>query len=207
MDQTPLPETRRDRRIERQRREIMDAAAQVFAQKGYAAATTRDIAEASDIGESTLYNYFEGKREIFLAIIQNQAEQVDAVFLEFSHLETRQQMAEIFVKVMDILLSQSQYTRALIGEAWFNDEILSRFLSNRLAQIAGYLEEYIRARIQSGQFRPVNPSLAARMVISVFWGFLLPALRGIETLPGEADRRSLADSIIDLWLDGIERRP
>jgi AcrR family transcriptional regulator len=204
---TPPHDTRRNRRIERQRREIMDAAAQVFAQKGYAAATTRDIAEASDIGESTLYNYFEGKREIFLAIIQSQAGQIDAVFLEFNHLETRHQMAEIFVRVMDILLSQAHYTSALIGEAWFNDEILSQFLSKRIAQIAGYLEEYIRARIQSGQFRPVNPSLAARMVISVFMGLLLPALRGIETPPEGDERRHLADEIISLWLDGVERRP
>lgn len=206
MEVSPPPDTRRNRRIERQRREIMDAAAQVFAQKGYAAATTRDIAEACDIGESTLYNYFEGKREIFLAIIQHQAEQVDAVFLEFSRLETRQQMADIFLKVMDILLSQADYTGTLIGEAWFNDDILTQFLGKRLAQISGYLEEYILSRIQSGQFRPVNPSLAARMVIAVFMGFLLPALRGTESPPTGEDRRRLAESIISLWLDGIERR-
>jgi AcrR family transcriptional regulator len=207
MTTSPPSDTRRNRRIERQRREIMDAAAQVFAQKGYAAATTRDIAEACDIGESTLYNYFEGKREILLAIIQHQAEQVDAVFLEFSRLETRQQMADIFVKVMDILLSQAHYTGALIGEAWFNDEIMTRFLSKRLAQISGYLEEYIRSRIQSGQFRPVNPSLAARMVIAVFMGFLLPALRGNELPPAGENRQRLAESVISLWLDGVERRP
>ena len=207
MDNPPPTDTRRNRRIERQRREIMDAAAQVFAQKGYAATTTRDIADASDMGESTLYNYFEGKREIFLAIIQRQAEQIDAVFVEFNRLETRQQMSDIFVKVMDILLSHAHYTRALIGEAWFNDEILSQFLGNRLAQISAHLEEYIHSRIQSGQFRPVNPSLAARMVISVFMGFLLPALRGIESPPEGDDRRRLADAIISLWLDGVERRP
>ena len=206
MTTPPPPETRRDRRIERQRREIMDAAAQVFAQKGYAAATTRDIAEASDIGESTLYNYFEGKREIFLAIIQRQAAQIDIVFADFSRLETRQQMADIFVRVMDILLSQAPYTRTLLGEAWFNDEILSQYLGKRLVQISAYLEEYIRSRIHSGQFRPVDPSLAARMVISVFMGFLLPALRGIETPPEGDHRRHLADMIISLWLDGVERR-
>lgn len=204
---TPPSETRRDRRIERQRREIMDAAAQVFAQKGYAAATTRDIAEACDMGESTLYNYFDGKREIFLAIIQRQAEQIDAVFVEFNRLETRQQMADIFVKVLDILLSQSHYTRALIGEAWFNDEILSQYLGKRLVQISAYLEETIRSRIQSGQFRPVNPSLAARMVVSMFMGIILPALRGIETPPEGEERRQLADSVISLWLDGVERHP
>ena len=204
---SPPPDTRRNRRIERQRREIMDAAAQVFAQKGYAAATTRDIAEACDIGESTLYNYFEGKREIFLAIIQHQAQQLDAVFLEFSHLETRQQMADIFVKALDILLSQAHYTGALIGEAWFNDDILTRFLTRRLTQISGYLEEYIRSRIQSGQFRPMDPRLAARLVIAQFLGILLPALRGAETPPAGEDRRRLAESVISLWLDGVERRP
>ena len=71
----PLKEqTRRERRIERQRKIIMDAAAELFAQKGYMATTTKDIADAVDIGESTLYGYFSSKKEVLQAILSQQAE-------------------------------------------------------------------------------------------------------------------------------------
>ena len=59
---------RRERRIARRKKEILDAAARIFAEKGYANATTREIAEAADMAEGTLYNYFGGKRELLLAV-------------------------------------------------------------------------------------------------------------------------------------------
>lgn len=45
----------------RRRREIMDAAAAVFARKGYHAATTRDIADSLGMQPGSLYYYFESK--------------------------------------------------------------------------------------------------------------------------------------------------
>ena len=45
----------------RRRREIMDAAAEVFAKKGYHAATTRDIADSLGMQPGSLYYYFESK--------------------------------------------------------------------------------------------------------------------------------------------------
>ncbi len=197
------PSTRRDRRIDRQRRQIMDAAAHVFAEKGYAATTTKDIAAAADLGESTLYNYFQGKRDILLAIAEYQAGLLDAVFQQAVKLETRQQMVEYFTSAMDILLAQSHYVRAMIGEAWVSDEILYSHLVGRLDQISHFLEAFISAKIASGAFRPFDPKLGARMVISVFIGAILPALRGVEPPPGPAQRRLIAETIISLWMDGV----
>ncbi len=195
--------TRRDRRINRQRQQIMDAAAHVFAEKGYAATTTKDIALAADVGESTLYNYFESKRDILLAIAAYQASLLDAVFQNAVKLETRGQMVDAFITAMDILLAQSHYIRALIGEAWVNDDILYNHLVRRLNQISQFLEAFIKTRVESGAFRPVDPKLGARMVIAVFIGAILPALRGVEPQPDPAQRRQMAETIISLWMDGV----
>ena len=55
---TPIPAKPRQLR---RRREIMDAAAEVFAHKGYHAATTRDIADRLGMQPGSLYYYFESK--------------------------------------------------------------------------------------------------------------------------------------------------
>ncbi len=201
--ETNSTSTRRDRRIDRQRKQIMDAAAHVFAEKGYAATTTKDIALAADLGESTLYNYFESKRDILLAIAAYQAGLLDEVFKKAENIETRQQMVEYFTTAMDILLAQSHYIRALIGEAWVNDDILNSHLVGRLSEISQFLEAFIRAKIASGVFRPFDARLGARMVISVFLGAILPALREVEPRPDPAQRRQMAEMIISLWMDGI----
>src|SRR5256885_2491170 len=51
-------------RADRRREEILDAAARVFAQKGYHEAGIADIAGALGIGHGTVYRYFKNKDDI-----------------------------------------------------------------------------------------------------------------------------------------------
>src|SRR5258706_9239422 len=49
-------------------RTILRAAAQVFAERGYQAATIDDIAEYAGIAKGTVYLYFRSKHDLFLAV-------------------------------------------------------------------------------------------------------------------------------------------
>ncbi len=195
--------SRRERRIQRQRKEIMDAAARLFAEKGYAATTTKDIALAADIGESTLYGYFPGKRDVLIAILSQQAEQVDSLFLQSVNLKDRQDFIDLADSIMEIVLSKVVYTRALIAEAWVNDEILDDYVVSRTNRIIDYLKDFILEKTAAGIFHPIDPGLAARIVVATFIGALLPVLRGMEPPPPPEERKALANAIVSLLLDGI----
>src|SRR5947199_10403038 len=52
---------------ERRREEILDAAARLFAERGYSETDTQVLAEELGVGKGTLYRYFPSKRELFLA--------------------------------------------------------------------------------------------------------------------------------------------
>ena len=58
------------RRKEARPAEIVDAALEVFAEKGFAAAKLDDIAGKAGISKATLYLYFDTKEEIFRAVAQ-----------------------------------------------------------------------------------------------------------------------------------------
>ncbi len=58
---------------------IQDAAAVVFAERGYTGATTAQICWAAGIGSGTLFHYFGDKRSIMLAIIVDEHAVNDAV--------------------------------------------------------------------------------------------------------------------------------
>jgi AcrR family transcriptional regulator len=47
---------------------ILDSARRIFAERGYAATTVRDIIRATPLASGTFYNYFTSKEEIFQAI-------------------------------------------------------------------------------------------------------------------------------------------
>ena len=54
----------------RRRASILDAAARVFAQKGYSRARVEDIAAQAGLGKSTIYEYYDDKSALFTALFE-----------------------------------------------------------------------------------------------------------------------------------------
>ena len=58
-------------------RRILDAATEVFATRGFTAATMADVVAASGASVGSIYHHFGGKNELFLAIFERMATAVD----------------------------------------------------------------------------------------------------------------------------------
>jgi AcrR family transcriptional regulator len=196
-------QARRQRRIARRRGRILAAAAQVFAQQGYAGATTREIAEAADLAEGTLYNYFGNKREILLAIARESETPMVEALQELGGLEGREAMVALFEKALDISEAQLPFTQTVVSEAWVDDDILQEFVVVRLKQIHQLLAALIAAQVEAGVFRPVNPGLGAQLLMGMFGGLILPALRGVAPLPSHQERRAIAREVVGVLLEGV----
>jgi AcrR family transcriptional regulator len=197
--------TRRDRRINRQKEEILQAAGSIFSEKGYASATIHDIAIKADIGDGTIYNYFPGKREILLTIAGKQTEAINQLFVSTEKVETPEDLVRIVQKSFDIMLEQSSYTRIMISEALVDDEFLNQYVLKRLRNVVLFTSAFIEERVKSHDFRPVDPELAARTFVAAFAGLILPALRGIAPSPSQKQRRKMAETLISLFAYGLLR--
>jgi AcrR family transcriptional regulator len=196
-------EARRERRIQRQRRAIMDASASLFAQKGYRATTTKDIAQAVDLGESTLYGYFSSKQEILQAILSQQMEMVDSLLVHLTELEDRRSFVDLVDILMEKILTGVVYNRVVIAEAWIDDEVLRSFVIVHWQPIMESLQDFISARSAAGIFRPIDPDLGARMIVAFFIAAVLPVLRGVEPPPSVRQRRRLAEMTVELISGGF----
>lgn len=62
-------------RISARRESIISAAEEVFAEKGYAAATVDEIAEKANISKGSVYNYFQSKQELFGKLFLNEVQE------------------------------------------------------------------------------------------------------------------------------------
>jgi AcrR family transcriptional regulator len=197
---------RQQRRFERRRQEILAAAARVFAEKGYANSTTKEIADVADIAEGTLYNYFGGKREILLAVADGTQTPMQLAVQQAATLENRAAMISMFEKAFDISEARLPFVRTLLAEAWIDDGILQEFLAVRLGRIAQSVQAFIAERVATGAFRRIDPVIGARVAIGMFAGLIAPSLRGLEPLPSQKERRVLAEAIVDVLLDGVRAR-
>jgi AcrR family transcriptional regulator len=196
-------ESRRQRRIERRQQEILDAAARIFADKGYHDATTKEIAEAVDLAEGTLYHYYHGKGEILVAILQEITKDVQRIIQQADVLESRQDLVDLVAGAYGILTSRLAFTRTLFVEAWLNDDVFQSIVFERLQHLQQDIQGFINRRIAQGIFRSVDPELTTNMLIGLCIVPVIPAMRGVRPPPSARECRILARSVIDLVFDGL----
>ncbi len=60
------------------RQQILDAAFEVFSQKGYHQATVDEIIALADTGKGTVYNYFSNKEQLFYTLIKERGAPFEA---------------------------------------------------------------------------------------------------------------------------------
>ena len=99
------------RKAERTRQLILDTSLELFARRGYAAATMRDIAAAANVSLGLAYRYFESKESLVLAIYQQMAEQTDSAVSALSPGS----IADRFIATMNARLSSAKPYREAFG--------------------------------------------------------------------------------------------
>jgi len=203
---TPKNPKRRQRRIERRQHEIIEAAARVFAHKGYSSTTTKEIADAADVAEGTLYNYFDGKRQIMRAIAEQVQDSIQVIVQDIDKLRERQDVIDLLDRAYQNFVNNLPATRTLLAEAWIDDAILQDFVIKRVLETESVIHAFIDERIAEGVFRPVNAELVTRMIMAMFIAPIIPVLRGIRPPPSPQECHDLAQSVIDLLFDGIRVR-
>src|SRR6478672_7094145 len=72
-----------ERRRELTRSTLIDAAADVFAKRGFHAASLEEIAETADFTRGAIYKNFENKEELFFAVIERR---IDAQLTRFAEV-------------------------------------------------------------------------------------------------------------------------
>ncbi|MBU1880338.1 MAG: TetR/AcrR family transcriptional regulator, partial [Chloroflexi bacterium] len=179
----------------------------IFAEKGYGDTKVTEIAAALDIADGTLYNYFDSKRDILLAIMDKTRSDIEPMLQEIGELETRDDLVAVLARTYDVFMAQLPFTRTMLMEAWADDTILQAYAVVCLEHIRQRMHEFIVSRVDIGDFRPIDPSPTTQMVLGMFFAPVVPILRGITPPLSPEQCRALAEAAVDLLLDGIRVRP
>src|SRR5262245_50947353 len=124
--------------LSRRREEILDAAATLFAERGYADADTQVLADELHVGKGTIYRYFPSKRELFLAVVDRAMhrlrEEVDAATADVE--EPLERVAKAIRTYLDFFAEHPEYVELLIQErAQFKDRQKPTYFQHRDANI------------------------------------------------------------------------
>lgn len=157
---------------ERRREEILEAAARLFAQRGYSQTDTQAVADALGVSKGTLYRYFASKEELFLAAadraMHRLREAVEAATgAGDDPLEVMQQAITAYLRFFE---ENSAYVELLIQErAQFKDRKKPTYFEHREKNIGRWREMFARL-IAAGRVRDVPVERITGVISNLVYG-------------------------------------
>jgi AcrR family transcriptional regulator len=186
------------------RKDILEAAAQSFSQKGFHATSMQDIAQSVNLQKASLYYHISSKQEILLAVLD---QALDLLIENMQHVLEQTQMPDeklrLAVQVyLTTMLENLDLARVLLLEhRSLEPELQSRHFPRR-----DRFEHLWRDLIQEGAnqdiFSCTDPALAARGLLGVMnWTITWYRPDGSLSAP------VIAEQFADLFLRGLLTRP
>jgi AcrR family transcriptional regulator len=189
------------------RQRILEAAARVFAEQGYARATTRSLAAAAGVNEVTLFRHFGSKQNLFAAVTEQFAWPGVAMALEGLLItgDYHQDLLSAGKKLLRLLLERKDLLRLMLCEAAHFPEVQAVMVENPRLIRRG-LADYFQQQMERGQVRPLRPQVMAQafagMLFSyaVVWGILE------DSIDGELSTEELVGHFVDIFVHGTIRQ-
>src|ERR1700749_3427702 len=124
-DRAPIRRRQRPRaylRADERRAQILDAAKRIFARRGYHGVNVEDICKEARIARGTLYQHFDNKHDVMLALMEELAARVAEV------LETRPQLVPVEQAPLALIVAFCKARLRQLLDAVFVDEPTLRLL-------------------------------------------------------------------------------
>lgn len=206
----PVTETRHDRRRERTRVAILDAAEHAFTADGYAAAYVEAIAERADVAVGSIYSHFGNKDGLWSALAERALERFDAYLQqayndEWSALEQVMACGDAYLRFhadhpgsFRFLAFDGAQSRLPIADAEMAERI-----THRLADILGSFDSKITEAMAAGEVSPGNAKLAARFLWAAWNGTVALTTRNDELALSEDELHACIQQARSIVLQGL----
>jgi TetR/AcrR family acrAB operon transcriptional repressor len=194
------------------REQLLDAAEQVFRERGVGHASLAEVADAAGVTRGAIYHHFESKAELFQALMARAEMPIDTAFEDFEnqdiadplalfrqqglqaldHLTSSRQIQNIF----EILYLRCEYTDELASVA--TQQVQDRF--ECLAKCKAVLDQ----AVAKGQLpADTDTHLAAHGAFA----FVSGLMRDWVEAPDTFDLKAAAPQLIDTYIAGLRANP
>jgi AcrR family transcriptional regulator len=184
------------------RQRILEAAAQVFAEKGYARSTTRLLADAAGVNEVTIFRHFGSKQGLFSAIIEAYAAPaLNTAMAGQLTGDYRQDLLTMGTYVLGALLERRDTMRLMLCEAEQFPE-LRQVLAENPRQLRQALAGYLQRQMDQGQVRPLDAEVAAQAFWSMFFAYAVSEWLLDESPVPDLSKEEVVAQFVDIFVEG-----
>jgi len=190
---------------------LLQAAAEVFFEQGYAATSIDAIIERAGGSKRTIYSEFGNKEGLFSAIVTSNADQA-LWTLEIDEMkghDLRATLTELGQRLMGIYMSPTVLGiyRIAITEANRFPDLVRSFYEQGPGRITMRLAEVLEAAVQRGVIETDSCLQAADHFMAMIRGNLhLQVVLGLRPPPSEEEATKVVGSAVEIVLNGVRYR-
>lgn len=191
--------------------QILEAATKVFAEKGYEASRTSDIAREADIAEGTIFRYFRTKKDLLLGLLVPlitrffrplMLRSVEKIIANESNKTVDKVMKDIYMDRMELIKKNSPLIKTVMLESFYHPELLEPIQKQIAPNLMPIVDRFTEENIRKGTFRSLEPRAVSRVLMSTLMGYVILSNLFPEVFKGENDEKEIEKSI-DILLHGI----
>jgi TetR/AcrR family transcriptional regulator, transcriptional repressor for nem operon len=157
------------------REQILDAAARVLVERGLAATTMADVAEAASLAKGTVYLYFASKAELLAGLrarfLEGFAALLDPPAGSGPGMGVADRIERLVAAAYDFALANHELHHVLFHEAGFGE-------ADAFTRIRAALAELIEEGLAAGELAVADPHLATDFVLQGLHGVLVAGVHG-----------------------------
>jgi len=160
----------------KRREQLLTVAAKLFAERGYARATTSELAKAAGVTEPIIYRHFASKRELFIAIIERSGEHTIKLWERV--LADAKDPGERLIRLLgaNTMVTDSEgrdaYRVMLQAISEAEDPVIAEALREHFNQLHSFLETEIKDAQDTRQVgRRFGPDIIAWLLIHLAMGY------------------------------------
>ncbi|MCR5574369.1 MAG: TetR/AcrR family transcriptional regulator [Bacteroidaceae bacterium] len=186
------------------RERIVNEARELFAKQGYDNVNINDIASACDIGRRTVYTYFPGKDDIYMAVIETELERLIARMAAVAQADLtpdKKLLEMIFTRL--VAIKEVVHRNGSLKADFFQDIMLVEKVRKRFdRKEMGILRRVLNEGVKKGVFHIDNIGLTAQIIHYCLKGLEVPYIK--DTL-GIGVSDEMAKLIVENILAGALR--
>ena len=204
MNVLAMPSTRRSASQRRRAPQIIDAAARVFAERGFHGATTQDIADVLGIRQASLYYYFSSK-EAALEFVCLKG--VEGFFEAAKTIAARRESAQkrlisLIGSHLSPLVDRADFVKVFLNERQHLPRESRRRIGRWSRGLERIFEDVIKEGVAKGEFRA---DLDVRLATLAILGMCNAASSWQRK--ENIDVNDIAEEFARLMTDGMGKRP
>jgi AcrR family transcriptional regulator len=164
MDKAKLSRKEREKLLHRE--EILESALRLFSNKGFHNVSMQDIANESEFGVGTLYNFFDSKEQLFIELMKVSIEKIGKLLIPIldSNQQEEKKLSTYIRAHIDIVESNVEFIKLYISQYGMSTlgNPMAKDISIELkTTLAIKLKNLIKTGTQKQIFRCVHPEIVA----------------------------------------------